>query len=91
VNECENLVYEKNVETGGALLFSVLDAALRIRNNLNELTRVRSVIYMFFQTERLVVPCLILNTFLTRELRHTNLYSQGWSNYISPAYMETRS
>jgi len=52
VNGCENLVYEKNVEMGGALLFSV--SALRIRNDLNELTRVRSVIFMFFQIEGLV-------------------------------------
>jgi len=43
------MVYEKNVEMGSALLFSVSGAALRIRNDLNEITRVRRVIYMFFR------------------------------------------
>jgi hypothetical protein len=36
----------KNVETGGVLLFSVLNATLSIRNDPNEVTRVTSVIYM---------------------------------------------
>lgn len=60
VGESESLVYEKNVETGDASLFGVLDIVIRVRNDRNDLVRTTHSAYIFFLTRRACCPFLIL-------------------------------